>query len=82
MHNAPTGTVTPFFMNLRPGSPAASPVHRGSGEGRAGHAEHAEGLREAWQHMKHDVEEPSEWDRGTEEEFKHMHDARRLLGLR
>ena len=36
----------------------------------AGRAGQAEGLREAWQHMKRDVEEPSEWDRGTEREWE------------
>lgn len=53
--------------------PPLRPRRRRGGAGQAhpdAAAVHAEGLREAWAHITHDVEEPAEWGSDMERQFE------------
>ena len=45
-------------------------------EGRGGGGE-GESMHEAWEHLKHDVQDPADWDQRTEREFHEMEAHRR-----
>lgn len=53
-------------------------LHRQGGGGEAAggsQGEHLEGPREAWKHMQHDLQDPHQWDRQTEERYERYADG-------
>ena len=53
------------------GAPLLHRHRHGGGEEQ----QHAEGPKAAWQHMKHDLQDPHDWDKRTEDQFEHSADV-------